>query len=147
MRSTLCQALFVAALCTTAHAQGPSHGVPTKLVAAIDEWKGASYRIELAADGAIYYSDNTSGRLRRTRIRVPAERWVAFRKHLDAARVWSWRAQYIDLAVVDGVGWELQVAYRDRSTASRGSNAHPPKRQFEQFLAAVRELTEGKPFE
>ena len=52
-----------------------------------------------------------------------------------------------DLAVVDGVGWELQIAYRDRSTASRGSNAHPPKRQFELFLAAVRELTGGKPFE
>jgi hypothetical protein len=85
--------------------------------------------------------------MQRTRIRVPTQRWLAFRKHLDLARVWSWRRQYIDLAVADGVGWELQVAYPDRSTTSRGSNAFPPKRQFEQFRAAVRELTGGKSFE
>jgi hypothetical protein len=147
LKSTISKALFIAALCATAHAKELPATVPTILIASIDEWKGASYRVELAADGSINYFDNLSGRARRTRIRVPAERWVTFRRHLDSAKIWSWRREYIDIRVADGTGWRLQVAYADRRITSRGSNAYPPKKQFEEFRTAVQELTGGRRFE
>src|SRR4051794_32262299 len=65
--------------------------IPTTLVAAIEGFKGPSYRVQLAPDGTIEYSDRLSLETRRSRIRVPATRWLAFRRHLDAAKVWSWR--------------------------------------------------------
>jgi hypothetical protein len=135
---------LVATLCATVHANEPSATIPTRLVASIEEWKGASYRVELVG-GGISYFDNLSGRTRR--ISVPAERWAAFRRRLDSAKVWSWRAKYIDLGIVDGTVWRLEVAYGDRKVVSEGFNAYPPKKQFEEFRAAVQDLTGGKRFE
>jgi hypothetical protein len=143
---SIIKALFVAALCATAEAKALPPTNPTRLIASIDTWKEASYRVELAADGSINYFDNLSGRARRTRIRVPAERWVTFRRHLDSAKVWSWRREYIDVGVADGTGWRLQVSYADRQITSRGSNAYPPRKQFEEFRTAVQELTGGRRF-
>jgi hypothetical protein len=146
LKSTLSKVLIAAALCcTTVHAKEVS-AIPTKLVASIDEWKGRSYRVELAAGGRINYFDVFS-RGRPTRIRVPPEHWRSFRRHLDAAKVWSWRREYMDLGVADGTSWDFAVVYADRMISSKGLNAYPPKKQFQAFCAALQELTGGKPFE
>jgi hypothetical protein len=140
----LVQAL-AAVLCTTVQAKELSP-IPTKLVASIDEWKGRSYRVELAADGSINYFDALS-RGRPARIRVPPERWRSFRSHLDAAKVWSWRREYMDYGVADGTSWDFAVVYCDRKISSKGLNAYPPQKQFQALCTALRELTGGKPFE
>ncbi len=141
----LIKALIAAVLCTTVHAKEVS-AIPTKLVASIDEWKGRSYRVELAASGSINYFDALS-RARPILIRVPPERWRSFRRHLDAAKVWSWRREYMDLGVADGTSWDFAVVYADRKISSKGLNAYPSKKQFQQFCTALQELTGGKPFE
>lgn len=146
MKAALTKALLVVSFCTSVHAERRAAAIPITLAASIDEWKGASYQVRLARDGRIEHSDILS-RGRPIRIRVPINRWVSFRRHLDAAKIWSWHREYIDLAVADGKGWSLQITYADRRITSSGSNAYPPKKQFDEFLAAVRELTGGKPFE
>jgi len=148
MKSVLSKALSVAALCTTVQAEDPlATTIPTSLIASIEEWKGASYRVELDANGVINYFENLSGVTRRTQIRVPVERWLSFRRHLDSAKVWTWRREYLDLGVADGTGWRLQVSYADHKIVSTGSNAYPPKKQFEEFRTAVQELTGGRRFQ
>ena len=146
MRATLTKGLLILALSIGVDAAPRPTAVPVSFVASIDEWKGATYQVRLAPDETLEYSDIPSHG-NRARIKVPPDRWEAFRRHLDAAKVWSWRPEYIDLAVADGKGWSLQIAYPDRRIRSSGSNAYPPKKQFGEFLAAVRELTGGKPFE
>src|SRR5438874_10780735 len=110
MKAALTKTLLIVALSSSVHAEDRSAAIPMTLVASSDEWKGASYRVQLARDGAIEYSDILS-RGKPIRIRVPLNRWVSFRRHLDAAKVWSWHPEYIDLAVADGKGWSLHVAY------------------------------------
>lgn len=137
--------MIAAALSATVHAEKAAE-TPTKLAASIDEWKGRSYRVELTRGGSINYFDVLS-RGKPTHIRVPAERWRAFRRQLDAAKVWSWRREYMDLAVADGESWNFAVVYSDRRITSKGLNAYPPKKQFQELCKALRELTGGKPFE
>jgi hypothetical protein len=146
MRSTFPKVLLILALSIGVEAAPRPTAVPVSFVASIDEWKGATYQVRLASDGTLEYSDIPSHG-NPVRIKVSADRWKAFRRHLDAAKIWSWRPEYIDMAIADGKGWSLQIAYPDRSIRSSGSNAYPPKKQFDAFLAAVRELTGGKPFE
>jgi hypothetical protein len=146
MRSTLTKALLILALSIGVDAAPRPTAVPVSFVASIDEWKGATYQVRLAPGGTLEYSDIPSHG-KPVRIKVSLDRWEAFRRHLDAAKVWSWRPEYIDMAVTDGKGWSLQIAYPDRRIRSSGSNAYPPKKQFGEFLAAVRELIGGKPFE
>ena len=146
MRATLTKSLLILSLSIGVDAAPPSKAVPISFAASIDEWKGATYQVRLARDGSVLYSDIPSHG-NPIRIKVPTERWEAFRRHLDAAKVWSWQPEYIDMAVVDGKGWSLNVVYPDRRIKCSGSNAYPSKKQFEQFLSAVRELIGGKPFE
>ena len=135
MRATLTKALLILSLSIGVDAAPRPASVPISFVASIDEWKGATFQVRSTGDGTIEYSDIPSHG-NPLRIQVPLERWAAFRRHLDAANVWSWRPEYIDLAVADGKGWSLQIAYPDRKITSSGSNAYPPKKQFDKFLAA-----------
>jgi hypothetical protein len=145
LKSTLSKVLIAAAFSATVHAEKTAE-IPTKLVASIDEWKGRSYRVELTPGASINYFDVLS-RGKPTPIKVSPERWRSFRRHLDAAKVWSWRREYMDLAVADGESWDFAVVYSDRRISSKGLNAYPPKKQFQELCKALRELTGGKPFE
>jgi hypothetical protein len=44
------------------------------------------------------------------------EQWAAFRAALDSAGVWSWKAEYRNDKLQDGIYWYLSVEYRDRQT-------------------------------
>ena len=112
---------------------------------------GASSRIELAEDGTLTYVHNARSFTKvpgseLVHIRVPPERWLAFRRRLDSAKVWSWDRQYRNNNILDGTLWHLEVAYADRKILTDGANAYPPERQFSEFQAAVQELIGGKPF-
>lgn len=128
-----------------------SPAIPRKLVASIGGFLGASSRIELAEDGTVTYVHNsrsftTAPGSGSVHLRIPAERWLAFRQHLDSAKVWSWNRQYRNPNILDGTLWRLEVAYADREIVSEGANAYPPGKQFDEFQAAIQELIGGKPF-
>ncbi len=142
--------ILIAVLAVAGRSQ-TSPAIPSKLVASIGGFLGASSRVELAEDGTLTYVHNsrsftTAPGTEPVHIRVPPERWLAFRRHLDSAKVWSWDRQYRNNNVVDGTLWHLEVIYPDRKIVSEGANAYPPGKEFGEFQAAVQELIGGKPF-
>src|SRR2546423_7087064 len=150
MKPTLIIGLLMVVLAAAGQAEDSSI-IPKKLIVSIEGFLGASYKVELSTDETVTYFHNphtftADSRTKRSRIRVPAERWRIFRQRLDAAKVWSWRREYRDRSVADGTVWHLEVAYADRKIICDGDNAYPPEKQFEEFRSAVQELVGGKRF-
>ena len=128
-----------------------SNGNTQKFVASIEAFSGTSSRVELAADGGVTYLYNPRTftaweGTERTGIPIPAERWIAFRKQLDSAKVWSWQRKYDNPNIADGTVWQFEIIYADRKISSEGSNAYPSKEQFEAVCAAVQALIGDKRF-
>jgi len=65
----------------------------------------------------------------------------------DAARVWKWKADYTNPAILDGTLWSFVADFGDLSIATRDRNAYPEQTQFDAMLAAVQELLGGKTFQ
>jgi len=57
-------------------------------------------------------------------IPVTDAQWVAFRQELDEIGVWAWQREYYNDAM-DGIQWDLSIAYADKKIRSDGSNAYP----------------------
>jgi hypothetical protein len=129
-----------------------SHAIhPEYFTASIGGLLGASYRVELQADGTLLYLHNprtftSLPGTKRTRIKVTEEQWHEFRQNLDTARVWTWRKDYTDPNVLDGTQWHLRIKYEDVSASSHGSNAFPRKQDFERFRTALVKLLNGRDF-
>ena len=124
---------------------------PQKLVASIEGFLGASYRIELGEGDTVIYLSNPHTFTRspgttRSIIKIDHARWMAFRKALDEAKVWKWKKSYSNTRVMDGTVWELSVKYQDADIDTHGNNAYPDKQQFEIFRTAVVKLLGGKKF-
>jgi hypothetical protein len=73
-----------------------------------------------------------------------AEQWREFRQSIDELKVWRWRPDYSDSAIMDGTQWQLELAYSDHSLKTGGSNKYPE--HFDRYLAAVQKLLGGKTF-
>jgi hypothetical protein len=144
--------LAMFALACAAVAKGDSNGDrPDKLIASIEGFSGASYRVELGdADEAIYlYNPRTftgSPGTIRSRIQVDLVRWKSFRKALNDAEVWKWKKEYSEPGTQDGTVWTLSVTYHDTSIETHGNNAYPDKKQFEVFRSAIVALLAGRDF-
>jgi len=125
---------------------------PNSFDASIGGFLGASYRVELQPDGTLRYQHNpqtftSSPGIKTRRIEVTDEQWREFRKALDDVNVWAWKKDYTDPNVLDGTQWNLRIRYGDASVFSHGSNAFPPKRDFERFRTAVVKLLGGQAFQ
>lgn len=130
----------------------PADVYPRELTASIGGFAGASWSIEMRDKNTIIYSHNPRTftgwpGTKREVIHVPEERWRAFRRDLDQARVWNWRKEYINRDVVDGTVWTFKAVYADRSADTRGKNAFPNREQFEKFKKAVSALLGGREFQ
>jgi len=131
------------------HAAVPST-TPTKFSAKIGGFEGQS-AVELTAPDTLIYLYNSrtftsNPGTERTTIKVTEAQWQKFRARLDAAKVWTWKADYIDPGVMDGLFWSFHVDFGDKKINCLGSNAYPEQAQFDAMLAAVRELLGGKSF-
>jgi len=79
------------------------------------------------------------------------EKWSRFWEKTDEIGVWGWASSY-DNPAVDGTHWRVHIVYGDRAVTSEGSNAYPNEdetgnsKDFEQFLAVLRELLGGADF-
>lgn len=130
------------ALMLSCVAHGDSN--PKEFSASIGGFLGASY--EVVWDGSVIrYSYNpqtfTSAPGTKTeKIHVSEDAWTQFRKLIDSSNVWTWKTNYDNPDVADGTVWHVRLSYPDQSVESRGSNAFPPKDQFEIFLTAIRAL-------
>lgn len=132
---------------------------PTRLAVSIGGFKGFSYAIELRGDRLSYTRSGGGLAKPETAAISPTDaQWQAFRRSLDALKVWKWRAAYENPTTVDGTNWTLEVAYADRRVRSGGRNRYPaatgqpsadhaPTTTFRRYLAAVRALAGGREFE
>lgn len=138
-------------LATVLHAADPS-AAPKKFSAAIGGFLGASFRVEMTAPDTLVYTHNPrtltgAPNTKQTTVKVTDAQWKAFRAHLDAAKVWTWKGDYVNNGIVDGTLWNFTADFGDKKIESRGRNAYPEKTQFDAMLAAVRELLGGKEFQ
>ena len=51
---------------------------------------------------------------------TPAQ-WSAFRRALDAQKVWRWHGNYTKANATDTMTWSLKVEYADRSVVTAGA--------------------------
>jgi hypothetical protein len=72
--------------------------------------------------------------------------WEEFWYEVDALKVWSWKKDYYNEGVDDGVQWELKIKRQGRRRRRIfGSNAYPePKGTFDSFIKALKKLSKSK---
>ena len=72
--------------------------------------------------------------------------WEEFWHEVDVLKVWSWKKDYYNEGVDDGVQWELKIKRQGRRRRRIfGSNAYPePKGTFNSFIKALNKLSNSK---
>ena len=133
--------------------------VPTRFIARIGGFLGASYSVELR-DGAVLYTSSERGlrNQQHATLTPTVAQWREFRQALDELKVWQWRTDYPRQGTVDGTQWMLDIAYDDHSLTARGDNNYPDAtgkpngkpdstEAFNRYLAAIRKLIGGKSFD
>ena len=72
--------------------------------------------------------------------------WEEFWYEVDALKVWSWKKDYYNEGVDDGVQWELKIKRQGRRRRRIfGSNAYPePRGTFNSFIKALKKLSKSK---
>ena len=72
--------------------------------------------------------------------------WEEFWHEVDVLKVWSWKKEYYDEGVDDGLQWELKIKRQGRRRRRIfGSNAYPePKGTFNSFIRALKKLSKSK---
>jgi hypothetical protein len=146
--------LALASACSDISAPLQLEGRPTILEFSIGGFGAPSRQLELRGDTVIARRrpfDWTPGSpTDSVRVIPTAEQWRAFWIAADAAGVQQWHVQYDAAGIVDGEGWSLSVASRDRAISSWGSNAYPDRNgrehegqrsaEFQAFLNALNVL-------
>ena len=136
---------------TSLHAAEPG-AAPKKFSAAIGGFLGDSFSAEMTAPDTVTYTHTTrphGGGLHpdRSTIKVTDAQWKKFRAQLDAAKVWTWKADYTNLRIMDGTLWKFAADFGDQKIETSGRNDYPTQTQFVAMLAAVQELLGGKSFQ
>ena len=72
--------------------------------------------------------------------------WEEFWHEVDVLKVWSWKKDYYNEGVDDGLQWELKIKRQGRRRRRIfGSNAYPePKGTFDSFIKALNNLSKSK---
>ncbi|MEP6668159.1 MAG: hypothetical protein ABJF10_03350 [Chthoniobacter sp.] len=124
---------------------------PKKFSAAIGGFLGPSFSVELTAPDTLTYTHTPRPKgdglhPERSTVKVAEAQWKKFRTRLDAAKVWTWKTDYTNPAILDGTSWKLAADFGDQKIETSGRNAYPAQAQFDALLAAVEELLGGKTF-
>jgi len=132
------------------HAAEPN-AAPMKFSAAIGGLLGDSFAVDLSAPDTLIYThtprpQGRTPRPERIAVKVTEAQWKKFRAQLDAAKVWTWKADYTNMSILDGTLWKLTADFGDKKIETSGRNAYPAQAQFDAMLAAVEELLGGKDF-
>ena len=109
----------------------------------------------LQLDGTtLVYTTRVGPNVETQKITPTPAQWSAFRRALDAQKVWRWQSKYsAGNATTDTTTWSLKVEYADRFVAAAGAAAFPdrsndrslPKYAFNRYQLALQELI-GQPF-
>ncbi|MDB4893386.1 MAG: hypothetical protein JWL61_5241 [Gemmatimonadetes bacterium] len=151
---TLVASIVFASACSDTTAPLQLEGRPTILEFSIGGFGAPSRQLELRGDTVIArrrpFNWTSTSPTDSVRVIPSAEQWRAFWSAADAAGVQQWHVQYNAEGIVDGEGWSLSVASRDRAISSWGSNAYPDRNgrehetqrpaEFEAFLNALNVL-------
>ena len=72
--------------------------------------------------------------------------WEEFWHEVDVLKVWSWKKDYYNEGVDDGLQWELKIKRQGRRRRRIfGSNAYPePRGTFNSFIKALKKLSKSK---
>lgn len=121
--------------------------------ASIGGYTGNSYQVTLIADNLLEYIafDVGYSNPQTTLIPITATGWQSFIQELEKIGVPDWKSQYenipfeidgkiIDLEIMDGTNWHLEIITTTWKKQSGGSNSYPDDKQFEQFLQEVSRL-------
>jgi hypothetical protein len=125
--------------------------MPKKFVMALNGFMGAGKGVLLEKGVLVYTIYGRNGSPERKEIRPTPEQWRRFRQALETIDIWRWRADYPNPAVADGLRWEIDLAYADRTVHATGANNYPDdagrptgsataSNAFDRLCAAIREL-------
>ncbi|HZE59350.1 MAG TPA: pilus assembly protein PilP [Burkholderiales bacterium] len=121
--------------------------VPKVLVATIQPGLGPAQALQL--DGTtLVYTTRVGPNVEAQKITPTPAQWSAFRRALDAQKVWRWHGNYDKSNAPDTTTWSLKLEYADRSVMAAGAAAFPdrstdrslPKYAFNRYQLALQEL-------
>ena len=104
-------------------------GAPVVLCATIGGYVGEWIVVCVDVAGAVWRNDEQVG------VVALDELWA----ELGALGVWTWRADYVDDAVLDGTSWSLRVQHADGDVAAGGRNDGPES--FDALCALLSRIT------
>ena len=113
---------------------------------------GPTYSVELR-EGALHYTERDGSKETTAVVSPTSEQWGAFRKALDANKVWSWRRTKSNR--MHSRQWTVTITYRGAKVDRAGDGRSPGQTpaayggtiEFDNFKKAVRTLLGGKKFE
>lgn len=137
----------------------PIFPIPIHLKASESLYDTGAVQIELLENGVLQLSeiDFSKGEdfksVKKTMIPTIAA-WRTFIRECDEIGLWRWKESYVELGVLDGLEWSVEVAFEDekgemvRSVKSRGVNQFPFGRstseerseEYKAFWEAVKKL-------
>lgn len=151
MRRVITLLASIAIMAATARADDK----PDRLRISLGGFDGPSYELVLS-NGVLWYKSGDYLYQLETQtaeaLQPTDEQWEHFRAALDQLDVWTWKASYVNLNVLDGTQWRFTVAYPNKSLITEGSNGYPgstndqPAELFNGFLNAVEQLIGGRKF-
>jgi len=131
-------------------ARAADPGPPREILVAIHGFMGSSHAVVLR-DGVVVYTALQGTEKRQTRTTPTPDQWRQFRETLDSLRVWQWRSKYPNPGVADGLRWDVDLTYADRSLHVEGDSNFPddegkpvnsaqPTSAFQRLREAVQKL-------
>jgi hypothetical protein len=117
-------------------------GLPLRFVVSISAFGSWHYEVRWRRRQLFYRKHDGS---QATVVPSDAD-WETFWSDLDAIGVWSWQRSYVDLEILDGVQWSIEISNGSSRVRCSGSNAYPggkhvlSAKPFGQFLEAVEAL-------
>jgi len=157
MRCALLIVLFVqlARLSSAATVAADGGEPPKELLVAVHGFM-SSHAVVLR-EGVLVYTELQGGEKRQTHSTPTPDQWRRFRETLDSLNVWRWKAKYPNPGVADGLRWDVDLTYADRSLHVEGDNNFPddagkpvnsaqPTSAFRRLREAVQKLIGNESF-
>jgi hypothetical protein len=124
------------------------YGNIKRISASIGGFFGTSYTVEIdimtgkimwnTSEGEIFYSES------KLILQIDSESTKEFVEAIRKCCVLNWEEKYVDLDILDGTQWNLNIELDNMNIKKSGSNAYP--KEWEEFCNIIQRFT-GKPFE
>jgi hypothetical protein len=115
-----------------------------RIEASIGGYFGTSYTFKVEFDrGEVIWEASGDDFEPALMIQMDIEGMNTFIEAIRKCRVLSWKRKYVDLNVLDGTQWVLEIQYNDILIKKSGSNDYPE--EWDGFCEVIQKLT-GKPF-